>query len=172
MKRIYLLRHAKSSWSEDGQADYERGLAPRGLHAARQMSAHLRDRAVKPSVVLCSTARRARETLDLIMPGLTGKPGIRYEDSLYQAAASDIIARIKQLPEKTASVMIVGHNPGLQETVLELAGAGAPKRMRQIAEKFPTLALAELSTDIEHWRDLGPGAARLVDLTIPAEIED
>ncbi len=172
MKRIYLLRHAKSSWSEDGQADFERALAPRGLHAARQMLDHLSDRAVRPSVVLCSTARRARETLDLIMPGLTGKPGVRYEDGLYHAAATDIIARIRRLPEKTPSVMIVGHNPGLQETVLKLAGAGAPKRLHQIAEKFPTLALAELSIDIEHWRDLSPGGARLVDLTIPAEIGD
>lgn len=172
MKRIYLLRHAKSIWSEDGQADFERPLAPRGLHAARQMSAHLRDRSVIPSVVLCSTARRAHETLELIMPGLTGKPGIRYEDGLYHAAAKDIIARIRRLPEKTDSVMIVGHNPGLQEAVLELASAGAPKRLRQIAEKFPTLALAELSTDVEHWRDLRHGAAQLVDLTIPAEFED
>ena len=172
MKRIYLLRHAKSSWAGAGLSDHERPLAPRGLRAGPAMADHLRKHRVMVSVVLCSTARRTRDTLDLILPGLAGKPGIHYEDGLYQADADDLIARLKTLPDKVPSVMVIGHNPGLPETALALAGDGVPKRLRQLAEKFPTLGLADLSADIAHWKDLKPGAAQLLDLTVPADLAD
>jgi phosphohistidine phosphatase len=164
MKRVYLLRHAKSSWKHRELADHDRPLAGRGKRAARAIAKHMRAHELEPELVLCSSARRARETLERIKPAL-GQAPVRVEGELYGASARELLARLRRLPDAVGSVLVIGHNPAIHELALELAGP-AP----ELAGKFPTAALATLAFDGSAWGELGPGAAELVELTRPREL--
>ena len=158
---LYVLRHAKSSWDDPGLSDHSRTLAPRGLKATKLLAKHLREQKITPSLVLCSTAVRARETLDGI--GLDGDRSI--EEELYTASAGQWIERLNRVPDETESVMAIGHNPALQQLVLALAGAN-----ETIARKFPTAALATLSFECP-WSELEPGSAQLTELVRPKDLD-
>src|SRR5262245_41814146 len=112
MKRLYLLRHAKSSWKDVSLSDHDRPLAGRGRRASKAMARHLRDRGIEPDLVLCSTARRARETLDRIAPAL-GTTAIEIEPGLYGASAHGLLERLHGVQDEIESVMLIGHNPGM-----------------------------------------------------------
>jgi len=118
--------------------------------------------------VLCSSATRARETLALIASALGPHSKLLIEDGLYAASAEELLDRLRRVPEPAESVMVIGHNPGLQDLALTLAANGA-KRSRAM-EDFPTGALATLQIDVARWRDLGPGDAELVDYVVPREL--
>jgi phosphohistidine phosphatase len=163
-RRLYLLRHAKSSWKEQGLADHDRPLAPRGRRAAKAMRRHLREQGVEPELVLCSTARRARETLEGIEPAL-GRGAIRVEAELYRAAPAALLARLHAIAPAVRSVMVIGHNPGLEELAQLLAGQGTR------AEKFPTGALATLAFRGSGWGALDRGGAELVELVRPRDLD-
>jgi len=157
-KRLFVLRHAKSSWEEPGLDDHERPLAPRGRRAVKLLAEHIRDSGISPDLVLCSSARRTRETLEGIAPG--GETVI--EADLYSASASEIIERLRIVPEEVESVMVIGHNPALQTLVLRLVGTLAVSDGSHLAEvqrKFPTGALATLSLECA-WSELAPRRAR------------
>jgi phosphohistidine phosphatase len=160
MRRIYLLRHAKSSWDEPGIPDHDRPLAPRGKRAAKAMAKHLREHDVRPDVVLCSTAKRARKTLKRIEPVL-GKPDVHYERELYAASAATLLARLRDIPKSVDSVMVIGHNPGLEDLVLVLT---------EQPTTFPTGALATLAFTGREWAALERGMAELVDVVRPREL--
>jgi phosphohistidine phosphatase len=164
MKRVYLLRHAKSSWKHDELADRDRPLAGRGRRAAKAIAEHMRAQELKPELVLCSTARRARETLERIEPAL-GRAPVRLEAELYGASARELLARLRRLPDVVGSVLVIGHNPAIHELASELAGP-AP----ELAGKFPTAALATLAFDGWDWSELGPEATELVELTRPRDL--
>jgi phosphohistidine phosphatase len=117
---VYLLRHAKSDWSDQTLPDHARPLAPRGRRDAKRIAKHLRRRGIAPMLVLCSSAERTRETLELVRPALGGAP-VQIEDGLYAAANEELLERLRVLPEQSASVPVIGHNPGLQELALVLA---------------------------------------------------
>jgi phosphohistidine phosphatase len=168
MKRVYLLRHAKSSWKDAALSDHDRPLAGRGRRAAIAMSGHLRDQGVEPQLVLCSTARRARETLARIEPAL-GRAEVRVERQLYGASAGALLARLRQLPAELESVLVIGHNPGLQELALELARP--TPTVEGLTSKFPTGALATLELPSGSWRELGPGTALLVGFMRPRDLD-
>ncbi len=158
-KTLYLLRHAKSSWDDSELADHDRPLAPRGVRNAAALASHLRASGISPALILCSSAQRARETLAGVVPALDTESEIRIEDDLYGAGAAQLIARLRAVPEATVSVMVIGHNPGLEELAARLDAhtSGAP---------LPTAALAtfELSGG---WPELAPGTASLVDRYTP-----
>src|SRR2546423_8442596 len=168
MKRLYVLRHAKSAWDDPALADHDRPLAPRGRRAAKAIGRHLRAEGVEPELVLCSSARRARETLERIEPAL-GRRRVRVERELYGAGADALLERLHAVPDAVASVMLIGHNPGLEDLVLSLARP-ADKR-DEIEAKFPTAALATLAFDGEHWADLCPDAADLVAYVRPRDLK-
>jgi phosphohistidine phosphatase len=161
MRTLYLLRHAKSSWDAPSLADHERPLAPRGRRDAKRIAKHLRSRGIQPELVLCSTAVRTRETLDAL--GLDAE----FEDGLYAAPSGGLLARIRRVPDAVASVMLIGHNPGLQQLALQLASAG--DEVEPLREKFPTAALATLAVD-GRWSDLAAGGARLTDYVVPKQL--
>jgi phosphohistidine phosphatase len=163
VKRLFLLRHAKSSWDEEGLADRDRPLAPRGRRATKVMARHLRDEKISPSLVLCSPARRTRETLKEVDPG--GE--LEIEDELYGASETELLERLREVPDATESVMLIGHNPAIHDLALSLAGSG--ERRADMERKFPTGALATLTAP-DHWRDLGPGSAELVAFVTPKEL--
>jgi phosphohistidine phosphatase len=113
---VYLLRHAKSSW-KSSVPDHERPLARRGRRAAKAICRHAREQGVEPELVLCSTARRARETLERIEPAI-GSPAVRIERPLYGARSDALLDRLRAVPDEVGSVMLIGHNPGLQQLAL------------------------------------------------------
>ena len=140
-KRLFVLRHAKSSWDDPGLDDHERPLAPRGRRAVEVLSELLRASDIRPALVLCSTARRTRETLEGVDPG--GETLI--EPDLYAASAEQLIERLHRVPDDVDSVMVIGHNPALQIIVLRLtadAANGDGSHLAQVRQKFPTGALA------------------------------
>jgi phosphohistidine phosphatase len=134
--RLYLLRHAKSSWDEPGLADHDRPLAPRGRRAAKAMGRYLQEHEIEPDVIVCSSATRARQTLERL-----GLAGARIEPGLYGADAATLRAFI---PE-TASVMLIGHNPGMHDVAVSLARSGPG--LAELAAKFPTGALVTIELD-------------------------
>ena len=164
MKRLYLLRHAKSSWSDPSLADEERPLAPRGRKAAKKMAKELRRRQIRPQLVLCSSSRRTQETLELIGSSL-GDPTIEVEEGLYGAASEGLLARIHALSDTVDSVLVIGHNPGLHDLALRLAPSS-----ERLVEKFPTGALAAFELDVPNWRELGQTEARLAAYVVPREL--
>lgn len=165
VKQLYVLRHAKSSWDDPQLEDHERPLSARGRRAAGLMAGHLLGQGIAPELVLCSSAQRTRETLAGI--GVGGEVAI--EPELYAAAACDVLERLRRVPSETASVMVIGHNPSMQDLTLMLAGAD--DRLRDtVRGKFPTAALATLTVGGE-WRALDPGAARLTAFIRPRDLE-
>lgn len=166
-RRLYLLRHAKSSWRDHALSDRERPLSARGRRAAAAVAKHLEGERIRPALVLCSPAARARQTLERVLPAL-GDPAVELDDSLYGAAGADLLVRIRRLADDVQSALVVGHDPGISELVLRLA---APGRLRdRVATKLPTGALATLEIGC-NWSELGPGSARLVALALPRELE-
>jgi len=168
MKRLYLLRHAKSSWKDSGLADHDRPLAGRGRRAAKAIARHIRERHIAPEMVLCSTARRARETLERIEPAL-GTAAVHVEPGLYGAGAEALLERLSSVPDAVGSVLLIGHNPALQELALHLARPGP--ELRELEAKYPTGALATLAFEGARWRDLDRGQAELVALVRPRDLD-
>lgn len=169
MKRLWLLRHAKSSWDDAGLADADRPLAPRGEEAAVAMAAYLATSDVRPQLVLCSPARRARQTLGAVLPDLGDGLEIRVEPDLYTFDGEIVLARLRRIDDDVASAMVVGHNPAFQELALMLT-SGGPRRP-DVELKFPTGALATLDLPATSWADLRPGDGTLVDLVTPRGLD-
>ena len=161
-RHLLLLRHAKSSWDDPSLADHDRPLAPRGRRAAKLMAAHLRRSGADVSLVLCSSARRALQTLELVAP-----PGeVRIEDELYGASADRLLARLVRVPDTHGAVLLIGHNPAMQELADGLAPGGG------LAEqKFPTGALATLAFG-GSWRGLEWGCAELTEFVRPRDLTE
>lgn len=149
MKRLMLLRHAKSSWSDDGLADFERPLSGRGERDAPRIGARLRDADLRPGLIVASPARRARHTAQLVARALDyPEDSVRLDPALYLATPEEILAVIAAQPDTVQRLLIVGHNPGMTELANQL---------------LPTLGLANLPTtgvvvvdcDTDRWTDVG-----------------
>lgn len=168
MRTIHLLRHAKSSHDDPALPDRERPLAERGRRDAPRMGRHLRKRDVAADLTLCSPAQRTQETLALLRDAGAAVGETRTEESLYDAAAPDLLARLQTLPDHVTSVLVVGHNPSLQELGVLLAASG--RRLERLRRKFPTATLATLTADVDRWRELGPEAAELTGFTRPKDL--
>jgi phosphohistidine phosphatase len=164
---LLLLRHAKSSWDDPSLADIDRPLAPRGEKAARTIARYLLEKRVRPDLVLCSTSRRTRQTFEAIEPSLGRHAQVEYEQGLYGASADELLARLRTVSPEVSTVLVLGHNPGMQDLALLLAGGGA--RLDRLREKFPTAALATLSAG-DRWADLKAGDAELLDYVVPREL--
>jgi phosphohistidine phosphatase len=167
MKRLYLLRHAKSSWDDPTLADQDRPLAPRGRKAAKVMARHLRRNGISPELVLCSPSRRTRQTLKRIAPHLGKNAKVQIEPELYAASAATLLGKLQEVPDEVDSVMLIGHNPGIQDLALSLARTGSENA--KVRSKFPTAALATLELNAT-WRELGPGSAELVSFAKPKDL--
>lgn len=171
MKTIHLMRHAKSSWKDASLADIDRPLSGRGKAAAEAMAAYMTRENLRPELVLCSSARRTRSTLKRIRGALDSTTVLAVEREIYDAEAEDLMSRLRALDDAHASVMVIGHNPAMEELAHVLAGGGDTGALTRMTEKFPTGALALLEADVGSWRDLGPAAARLTRFVTPRELE-
>lgn len=168
MVTLYLLRHAKSSWSDPALPDEERPLAPRGRRDAKRVCEHLERLGIEPALVLCSTARRTRQTLELLQPALDAVTPVLIEAELYGATAHELLERLRAVPDDIASVLLIGHNPGLQDLALLLASAGA--ELSRLEAKFPTAALATLSLPTATWSKLSEADAVLDAFVVPKQL--
>lgn len=170
MRKLYLLRHAKSSWDDPSMDDFDRPLTNRGRKNARQMAKFLAATRVRPAMALVSPARRSRTTFDAIEAKIEGVP-VAYEEGLYEAGRSQLLDRLHRLDDHLPSVMVVGHNPGLERLVHALcAGHGDAGALARLKEKFPTCTLAVLDFPKAHWAELAPGTCRLVEFIRPKDL--
>jgi phosphohistidine phosphatase len=164
--RLLLLRHAKSSWDDPSLPDHDRPLAKRGRKAAERVGAHLRRADAAPDLVLCSSSRRTRETLQRLA---LGTAEISVEDGLYAASDEALLARLREVPEEVPTALVIAHNPGMQDLAIDLAGPDLGDEAARLRERFPTGALATFELE-RPWRELAPGRARLVSLVVPREL--
>jgi phosphohistidine phosphatase len=167
MRTVFLLRHAKSDWSDPTLADIDRPLAPRGERAAKKIAGYVRRKRIQPALILCSPSVRTRRTLEAIEPSLGRNCIVEFVPALYAASRQELLRQLQALPDSVASVMLIGHNPGLQELALALASRGAD--LPRLEEKLPTGALATLVADCQSWTALKPGDAELVDYAVPRD---
>jgi len=170
MRRLMLLRHAKSDWSLSGRADHERELAPRGRAAAPLIGRYMAEHGMQPDHAIVSTATRTRETWQLVADMLPRKPSVEFEDRIYEASPRHILTAIADAPAAARSLLVVGHNPGLQDTANLLVETGNKRMLGKLAEKFPTGALAVIDLDIADWADIRPGCGRLESFITPRAI--
>lgn len=170
MHCLFAMRHAKSSWNNAYLGDHERPLAPRGERAAAALAEHVATIEAPPALVLCSTAKRAQDTLEPIRAQLPAGTAVRIEDELYGASAPALIDRLRGIPDDTASVLLVGHNPGLEDLVKGLGGDGDAELLARVHAKFPTGALATL-TFTGPWKSLQWGDATLEAFVVPADLQ-
>lgn len=171
MKTVFLLRHAKSSWDNPGLADYDRPLASRGEKAAPRMGRFLEREGLIPERVLCSGALRARQTWDLVALSLGTTVPTEIRPDIYHSTSGSLLNLIQGLPEKDASVLLVGHNPTFQELALLLLGHGDPNAVQKMKAKFPTAALAVLDFPDHGWSGVLPGQGRLRLFIRPRDLE-
>lgn len=169
MKYLFVLRHMKSGWPEPHVDDRDRELAPRGVRDAALLAAHIAEAPIRPDLVLCSPARRTRSTLDAIHPGL-GDAEVQIVESLYGASADEALSLIRGLPADLGSVMLIGHNPGLEDLVELLAAEGDDEAMTQLHTKFPAGALATLDLGITDWATVDRKQAYLRSIVIPGQL--
>lgn len=148
--------------------DVDRPLAPRGARAADRMRQYFGVEEIRPELVLCSSALRTRETLGRILPGLGPQMTVRIEPSLYSFEADQLLDRLREVPGDVGSVMLIGHNPAMQELGSVLAAEGA--RLDDLRKGFPTAALAELDVPVGSWEELKPGSGRLERFVLPREL--
>lgn len=168
MKLLGLLRHAKSDWDDVGLPDFERGLNGRGRKGAKLMGEHIAGYGVAWERTIASPAERVKLTLEA--SGL--KLDITWEQQVYEAAATTLEQVLNEVEGDPASVLLVGHNPGLHELLFALVPAEAEDALfEEAAAKFPTASFAVLECDIEHWNELGPGIARLVHFARPRDFD-
>jgi phosphohistidine phosphatase len=167
VRKLVLLRHAKSDWPD--VADHDRPLAKRGRRDAPVVGRWIGASGYAPDAVVCSTARRARETWELVSTGLTVAapgvlPAVRYEPRVYDATVLGLLMLVREFDAAWRTALVVGHNPGIAELTAGLASPESPP-----PQAFPTAAVAVLGLP-GSWAEAGPGEARLLAFTVPAEL--
>ena len=174
MKRLFLLRHAKAVAADPQSDDHARALTVKGMHDASAMARYMRKNDMAPDLVLVSSSARTRQTAELTLRELDKAPDPQIRDALYLAEPGRILALLQAAPASATGVLVIGHNPGIEElaTLLAREPLRRKERVRRdvLEEKFPTAALAVLEFDVTKWRDLAPGEGKLVDFVRPKDL--
>ena len=163
MKTLYLLRHAKSSWKDPGQQDFDRPLDGRGREAAPLVGRLIRRRKLRVDLLLSSPAERARQTAALVKESAGLSAGLLYDERIYEADAARLLEVVTQSAEPADALMLVGHNPGMEELLTFLTGE---------ERRMPTAALACVALDVEKWAKVRARAGRLEWLVRPKELDE
>lgn len=176
MLRLWLLRHAKSAWDDPELDDFARPLSPRGKKACRLLARHMAERNISPGLVLCSPATRTRQTWERLQKRLSGgapdRIQARFDPSLYLAEPAALLALTRAAPTDCRELMLIGHNPGLEEFATSLSGSAAGDALDRLAEKFPTGGLAEIVFPAKAWAQVAPKAGFLASFVVPAQLKD
>jgi phosphohistidine phosphatase len=172
MKRLFLLRHSKAVPPDGAAEDFDRTLMLPGMQDGAAMARYLKKSDYAVALILCSSAARTTQTAELVLHELEAE--IEYREALYLAPAAKIIAAVRAAPPAVESLMIVGHNPGLEEVATRLAREPVRRKERArheaLEEKFPTSALAILDFDVKRWRDVEEASGKLVDFVRPRDL--
>ena len=171
MKRLTVLRHAKSSWKDRELDDFERPLNGRGQRACRRMGREMAARNMHFDFVLASPAVRIRQTIDGVKEQCE-LPQIRFEQRIYMARVSELLELIATIPDEADSALLVGHNTSAERLVLKLSKDDEAGLTKRVEEKFPTCALAAIELPIGRWSDIQPESGNLVELIYPGELPD
>lgn len=145
MKKVFLMRHAKSSWKDANVPDHDRPVKKKGEKDVKAMAKMLKHKKHLPDLILCSSAERAKQTAVLFKKASSYEGKIEYNDKLYMAEVPELIAALKESPKKAKSVMVIGHNPGLEALLQTLTGK---------VETLPTSSIAYISLPIEEWSEI------------------
>lgn len=171
MRRLLLLRHAKAERAQGGGRDHERVLAPRGRSDARKLGAYLAKHAFVPQLAVVSTATRTRETWDQVAAAFGKPPPMNFDARIYDAAPEAILEAIRETGPKTGTLLVVGHNPGLQELAAMLVASGDIEARQRLGEEFPTSALAVITFAAEDWSGVHSRGGRLEHFVTPDWLE-
>jgi phosphohistidine phosphatase len=167
MLRLLLLRHAKAI-PYAGRDDYLRTLTERGRADAALIGAYIARHAPEPDLLIHSGAARTRETADIVLRGLPAGIEVSTEPDIYEASRVSLTQLVQELPDDSATVMIVGHNPALAEVARHLVGRGDTAGIAGMAAKFPTSGLAIIDFAAASWSSLAPHAGRLAAFVTPS----
>jgi phosphohistidine phosphatase len=171
MRRLILIRHAKSDWSVAGLADHDRELAPRGSDSAAKIGAYMARHGLVPDLVLCSTAARARRTWGLIAKAFADPPRVHDEDRLYEVGSNAMLELVRPTGPEIHGLAIVGHNPGLRDLAELLIASGDIEARQRLLEKFPTGGLAVIDFPVDEWRKLHAKSGRLDRFVTPRSLQ-
>lgn len=171
MRRLLLLRHAKSDWSEPGASDHERPLNRRGRDAAPRIGAYVRRHRLTPDGVLCSTARRTRDTWALVAAEITNAPAATYVERIYEATPRTLLDLLRSAEPGGDSLLVIGHNPGLHELATQLIASGDLDDRERLREKLPTGGLVVIDFAIADWSKLHARSGRLERFVVPRMLE-
>lgn len=152
LKKLFLLRHAKSSWGDASLDDFDRPLNERGLRAAPLVGRYMRERKLRPDLIICSPAERARETASLVVKAAGLDAPLRFDERIYEATSARLFEIVSQIEDTVGEALLVGHNPGFEELLQRLSGE---------ARHMATATLALVILDIEKWSKLREGCGRL-----------
>jgi len=170
MRRLILLRHAKSDRGNPSLPDLARPLNQRGQDAAARVGAYMTKHDLMPDLVLCSTAERTRQTWELVAQAFAKPARAIFEKRLYNADTEKIIAVVQETPADIHTVMVVGHNPGMQDTVLSLLAAGDVDQRANLLQKFPTGGLVVIDFAVDDWAAVHPRSGRLDRFITPRRL--
>lgn len=171
MKRLALLRHAKSSWDDATMDDFNRPLNDRGWKAARRLGRELNQRGMRFDLVLASTAARVRETIDGVQEHYDFAAPIQFEPQMYGATEHELQSLVRTLPDLVHATLLVGHNPGFERLLIELTRDDEDGLRYRVAGKFPTGALAVVEFSWHRWSEVRPASGKIVDLILPKELD-
>ena len=171
MKRLALLRHAKSSWDNPDLSDHDRPLNGRGCKAARRMGREMADRGMRFDYVLASTAKRVRETLEGVGQSFPIQAPVSFEPKVYEATQDELLALVHGLDECIEAPLLVGHNSGLEELIAGITHDDEAGLRDRCARKFPTAALAVIDLPVGGWAEVKWGSGEIVELIVPRELD-
>ncbi len=172
MKTLALFRHAKSDWSDARARDFDRPLNARGHRGAKAMGAYIRETGRTFDRMIASPAVRAAETVEEASKawGCTFK--VEWDRRIYLASSATLIDLLKEIEGDPSSILMIGHNPGLEDLIFDLVPDDGSSPLRDLVEeKFPTATFAVLELDIDRWPDLAERSARLVELKRPRDLD-
>ena len=171
MLTLSLLRHAKSSWNNPAVPDHDRPLATRGVVDAPLMGRAMSERGIDPDLVLCSSARRTRDTLALVLPELKVEPKVVYEDALYHASAAEMLEMMRAVPPGASRLMLVGHNPEIHALALDLVGSGPKLYRDKLRDKYPTAGLVVVNFTSGAWQSVTVNSGELKLFLTPKDLK-
>jgi phosphohistidine phosphatase len=170
MRRLMLMRHAKSDRSSLGTRDRDRPLDGRGKAAAPRIGAYMALHDLMPDRVLCSPARRTHDTWSLVAAAFAKPPAVEFDDRLYDASPDTILDVVRKTGSDIHSLLVIGHNPGLQDLAGLLIASGDVEARERLREKFPTAALLVIDFAFDDWRKLHRRAGRLDRFVTPRSL--
>lgn len=172
MKTLGLFRHAKSDWNDARLRDFDRPLNKRGRTGAALMGLHIRDQGPVWERIIASPAVRVTQTIDLAGDAAGQTPKVNWDRRIYLASSPTLMDLLREVEGDPASILMVGHNPGLEDLIFDLVPDDGTSPLRdEVEEKFPTATYAVLELAIDHWHDIDDGCARLVHLKRPRDLD-